>query len=42
MIDEELDGLLSREEIFSELGTLTLTYSDITSVVNIYIKEHFP
>ena len=41
MIDEEIDGLFGREEIFSELGSLTLTYSDLNSIVSVFIKENY-
>eukprot|EP01017_Pseudomicrothorax_dubius_P013795 TRINITY_DN1620_c0_g1_i19.p1 TRINITY_DN1620_c0_g1~~TRINITY_DN1620_c0_g1_i19.p1 ORF type:complete len:582 (-),score=145.91 TRINITY_DN1620_c0_g1_i19:35-1780(-) len=38
----ELDSLMSREETFSDLGTLTVNYSAIESQLELFVRQNFP
>jgi len=41
-LDHEIDALMSQEEVFSEIGHMTLVYSQISSKVSNFVNEHMP
>jgi len=41
-LDHEVDTLMSQEEVFSEIGHMTLVYSQISSKVSNFVNEQMP
>ena len=41
-VNEDLESLLNREEVFSELGQLSQTYSNLETKLFVFMKEQFP
>lgn len=42
MVNEDLEYLLNKEEVFSELGQLTQKYSNLETKLFVFMKEQFP
>jgi len=42
MVNEDLECLLNKEEVFSELGHLSQTFSNLETKLFVFMKEQFP